>query len=141
MIGSENEGFPYSANGKESVCHCRRGKRCMLDPWVGKILWRRKWQSTPVFLPWKSHGQRSLAGYSSWDQKESDMTEHAHTRHTSKSEFTYRYLNKVEKAMAPPLQYSCLENPMDGGAWIKSSCSQLLCYMTSKCYINKIYYL
>ena len=34
------------------------------DPWVGKIPWRRKWQPTPVFLPGKSHGQRSLAGYS-----------------------------------------------------------------------------
>ena len=37
---------------------------CRLDPWVRKISWRRKWQAMPVFLPWKSHGQRSLAGYS-----------------------------------------------------------------------------
>ena len=36
------------------------------DPQVGKIPWRRKWQITPVFLPWKSHGQRSLVGYSPW---------------------------------------------------------------------------
>ena len=41
---------------------------------VGKIPWRRKWQPTPVFLPRKSHGQRSLAGYSPWGCKESDMT-------------------------------------------------------------------
>jgi len=34
------------------------------DPWVGKISWRRKWQPTPVFLPGKSNGQRSLMGYS-----------------------------------------------------------------------------
>ena len=33
------------------------------DPWVGKILWRRKWQATPVFLPGKSHGWKNLAGY------------------------------------------------------------------------------
>ena len=39
-------------------------KRCKFDPWVRKIPWRRKWQPTPVFLPGKSHGQRSLAGYS-----------------------------------------------------------------------------
>ena len=39
-----------------------------------KISWRRKWQSTPVFLPGKSHGQRSLVGYSSWDHNESDTT-------------------------------------------------------------------
>ena len=42
---------------------------------VGKIPWRRKWQPTPVFLPGEFHGQRSLAGYSPWGRKESDMTE------------------------------------------------------------------
>ena len=46
------------------------------DPWVGKIPWRRKWQSTPVLLPGKSHGQKSLVGYSPWGRKELDMTEH-----------------------------------------------------------------
>ena len=46
------------------VCHCRRSRGCRFDPWVRKISWRRKWQLTPVFLPGKSHGQRSLAGYS-----------------------------------------------------------------------------
>ena len=39
------------------------------DPWVGKILWSRKWQPTPVFLPGKSHEQRSLVGYSPWGHK------------------------------------------------------------------------
>ena len=39
------------------------------------IFWRREWQSTPVFLPGKSHGQRSLVGYSPWGCKELDMTE------------------------------------------------------------------
>ena len=43
------------------------------DPWVGKIPWR--WQSTPVFLPGQSHGQRSLVGYSPQGCTESDMTE------------------------------------------------------------------
>jgi len=38
----------------------------MFDLWVGKILCTRKWQPTTVFLPGKSHIQRSLAGYSSW---------------------------------------------------------------------------
>ena len=41
----------------------------------GDILWRRKWQPAPVFLPVKSHGQRSLAGYSPWGNKELDTTE------------------------------------------------------------------
>ena len=45
------------------------------DLWVGKIPWRKKWQSTPALLPGKSHGQRSLVGYSPWGRKESDTTE------------------------------------------------------------------
>ena len=48
-------------DGKESVCQCRRHR---FNPWIRKIFWRRKWQPTPVFLPGKSHGQRSLVGYS-----------------------------------------------------------------------------
>jgi len=54
-------GFPSGANSKEHACQYRRYK---FDSWVGKILWRRKWHSTPVFCPGESHGQRSLAGYS-----------------------------------------------------------------------------
>ena len=50
-------------------------RRPGFDPWVGKIPWRRAWQPTPVFLPGESHGPRSLAGYSPWGHKESDMTE------------------------------------------------------------------
>ena len=53
--------------------------RTRFDPWIGKIPWKRKWQPTPVFLPGKSHGQRSLAGYSPWGRKESDMTEKLNT--------------------------------------------------------------
>ena len=47
------------------------------------IFWRRKWQPTPVFLPGKSHGWRSLVGYSSWSHKESDTTERVHFTKTS----------------------------------------------------------
>ena len=47
----------------------------LVKSWVWKIPWRRKWQSTPVVLPGESHGQRSLADYSPWGCKESDMTE------------------------------------------------------------------
>ena len=46
-----------------------------VDPLVGKIPWRRQWQSSPIFLPGEFHGQRSLAGYSPWGHKESDATE------------------------------------------------------------------
>ena len=73
--------FTGGANGKEPACQFRRHERCGFDPWVGKIPWRKKWQRTPVFLLGESYGQRSLAGYSPWDRKESDVTEvteHAH---------------------------------------------------------------
>ena len=54
----------------------------MRETWVRflcrEIPWRRKWQSTPPLLPGKSHGQRSLVGYSPWGRKESDMTEWLH---------------------------------------------------------------
>ena len=49
--------------------------RPRFGPWVGKIFWRREWLPTPVFLPGESHGQRTLAGYSPRDCKESDTTE------------------------------------------------------------------
>ena len=58
-------GFPGGASDKEPACQCRRHKRCVFYPWVGKIPWRKAWQPTPVFLPGESHGQRSLVGYSS----------------------------------------------------------------------------
>ena len=73
------KGFPGSSSGKEPACQCRRLERRGFNPWVRKIPWRRKWQPAPVFLPGKSHGQRSLAGYSTWGCKESDTTEHTHT--------------------------------------------------------------
>ena len=65
--------------GKESVCQLRRWKRHGFDPWVGKSLWRMKWQPTLLFLPKKSCGQKNLVDYSPWSHKESDMTEYTHT--------------------------------------------------------------
>ena len=73
-------GLPWWLCSKESACQCRK---CSFNHWVGKIPWRRKWQPAPVFLPGKSHGQRSLVRYSSWVHKESNMTEHAHTDEVS----------------------------------------------------------
>ena len=61
---SEKRRLPRWLSGKVSTCQCKRYKRCGFDPWVGKIPWNRKWQPTPVFLPVKFHGQRSLRGYS-----------------------------------------------------------------------------
>ena len=67
--------FP-GGSGKESSCQCKRWR---FNPWVGKIPWRRAWLLTPVFLPGKFHGQRSLVGYSPWDHRELDMAECTHT--------------------------------------------------------------
>ena len=52
--------FPCGPSGKESACQYRKPKKHGLDPWIKKILQSRKWQPTPVFLPGKYHGQRSL---------------------------------------------------------------------------------
>ena len=52
------------------------------NPWVGEIPWRKKWQPTPVFLPGKSHGWRSLAGYSPKGHHKSVATESTHTHTT-----------------------------------------------------------
>ena len=53
----------------------RGNRRCSFDPWVRKISRRRKWQPTPVSLPGKTYGQRSLASFSPWSRKELVMTE------------------------------------------------------------------
>ena len=76
MIQSPPEAPPCGSNGKEPSCQCRR---CRFSPWVRKILWRRKWQPTPVFLPGEPHGQRNLEDYGLWRHKVSDMTEQLST--------------------------------------------------------------
>ena len=97
--------LPSWRSGEESPCQSRR---CGFDSWVGKISWRMKWLPTPVFLPGKSHGQRSLVGYSPWGRKESDTTERLH--------FPFS-LSYIGEGNGNPLQCSCLENPRDGEAW------------------------
>ena len=71
-------GFPGGITGKVSTCQCRRSKRQQgFNLWVKKIPWSRKWCPTPVFLPGKFHGQRSLVGYSPWGHKELGTIEHS----------------------------------------------------------------
>ena len=62
------KGFPGGTSGKESAYRCRRLQ-----------MRRRQWHPTPVLLPGKSHGQRSLVGYSPWGRQESDTKEYTHT--------------------------------------------------------------
>ena len=66
------------------------------------------WHPTPVLLPGKSHGRRSLVGCSPWGRWESDMTERLHFHFS---------LSCIGEGNGNPLQCSCLENPRDGGAW------------------------
>ena len=68
----------------------------------------RVWQPTPVLLPAKSHGRRSLVGCTPWGRLESDMTERLHFHFS---------LSCTGEGNGNPLQCSCLENPRDGGAW------------------------
>ena len=72
------------------------------------IPWRRQWHPTPVLLPGKSHGQRSLVGCSPWGPEESDLTEWLPF---------YFSLSCIGEGNGNPRQCSCLENPRDGGAW------------------------
>ena len=69
---------------------------------------RRQWQPTPVLLPGKSHGRRSLVGCSPWGNEESDTTERLHFHFS---------LSCIGEGNGNPLQCSCLESPRDGGAW------------------------
>ena len=72
--------FPLNSYIWEYIDRYRRHRRCGFDPWVGKIHCSRKWQPTPVFLPGKFHGQRSLEGYSPWVSKSwTPLSNWAHT--------------------------------------------------------------
>ena len=66
-------GFPGGVVVKNTLANA--GDRCGFHPWVRKIPWRRAQQPTSVLLSGKSHGQRSLVGYSPWDHKEMGTTE------------------------------------------------------------------
>ena len=79
------------------------------DKYLSSIdVWRRQWQLTPVLLPGKSHGRRSLVGCSPWGRKGSDTTERLYFHFS---------LSCIGEENGNPLQCSCLENPRDCGAW------------------------
>ena len=75
---------------------------------VGMLFRTSQWHPTPVLLPGKSHGWRSLVGCSPWGRQESDMTEWLHFHFS---------LSCIGEGNGNPLRCSCLENPRDGGAW------------------------
>ena len=85
-------------------------------PDFGEIWWprrRRQWHPTPVLLPGKSHGRRSLVGYSPWGRWGSDTTERLHFHFS---------LSCIGEGNGNPFQCSCLENPRDGRAWWAAVC-------------------
>ena len=76
--------------------------------WVPRsLVWRRQWHPTPVLLPGKSHGRRSLKGCSPWGRRGSDTTEQLH----------FHFSLFIGEGNGNPLQCSCLENLRDGEAW------------------------
>ena len=77
--------------------------------------WRRQWHPTPVLLPGKSHGWRSLEGSSPWGRWGSDTTERLHFHFS---------LSCIGEGNSKPLQCSCLENPKDGGDWWAAGIAQ-----------------
>ena len=71
-----------------------------------QVIFRTQWQLTPVLLPGKSHGRRSLVGFSPWGREESNTTERLHF-----------HFHALEKEMATHSSVLAWENPRDGGAW------------------------
>ena len=76
----------------QTVKHLSAMQETQVRSLGGKILWSRKWQPSPVFLPGKSHGRWSLVGYCPWGRKELDMTERLH--------FHFHYLIQVSTSVS-----------------------------------------
>ena len=97
----------------KSVRQCWEGRKPQFKP-LGNWDWgwgqgeeEEEWHPTPVLLPGKSHGRRSLVGCSPWGRWGSDTTEQFHFHFS---------LSRIGEGNGNPLQCSCLENPRDGGA-------------------------
>ena len=99
---------PYITTGKTIALTGFGTVMSLLFNMLSSWLWRRQWHPTPVLLPGKSHGWRSLVGCGPWGLEESDTTERLH--------FHFSFLC-IGEGNGSPLQCSCLENPRDGGAW------------------------
>ena len=92
--------FPSGASGREPACHCRRYKRCGFHPWVGKMLWRRKWQPTPVFLPGKIPWTEELGRLQSmgWPRVGHDRMTECMCAHTHKHTHKHTHARNEEGA-------------------------------------------
>ena len=104
-------GLPQWLSRSRILLQCRRHRSHGFDPWVRKIPQKRIWQSTPVLLPEKSHGQWSLAVYSSWGHKESDTTEQLSTA-TTQGQLIFH-----KEAKNAPWREDSLFNKQCSGNW------------------------
>ena len=100
-------GPPLMSNGCVSLFYLSKWN-CSFWWTLGMDTRRRQWHPTPVLLPGKSHGLRSLVGCSPWGREDSDTTERLHFHFS---------LSCIREGNGNPLQCSCLENPRDRGAW------------------------
>ena len=115
---------PDRKNNDISLEWSFEGAPTLFCPWTAsfKSYLRKKWQPTPIFLPRKFHGLRSLVGYSPWGRKESDMTERLHflsggsdSKESAWNEGDLNLIPGLGRSLRGghdnPLQCSCLENP------------------------------
>ena len=115
---TKNSRFVFQVNHQEyrHLSHIISNVRqCIFKDILTNFIWkiyimqrRRQWHPTPVLLPGKSHGRRSLEGCSPWGHWELDTTEQLHFHFS---------LSCIGEGNGNPLQCSCLENPRDRGTW------------------------
>ena len=106
--------LPGGLGRKESTCNAG------FNSWVRKIPWRKKWQPTPVFLPGKSHGQRSLVGYSPWDRKELDnWAANSNDPSSRHNEWLAEETGQLLRGMCVTLQIRAL-SPLPARGWGRS---------------------
>ena len=86
LDGSDSKGSAYNAGDPRS------------GSWVRKTLWRREWQPTPIILPGKSHGQKSLAGYTVYEVTKSQTQ-------LSNSQGLEKFLRQFSREMGQCQQY------------------------------------
>ena len=98
LTSGKKLGLPRWLSGKESACQCRRW---VFNPWVWKIPWRRKWQPAIVFLPGKSHRQKSLVDFCPWG--------HKRVRHSLTTKQQQQQQQQIRMALYPVKKLNCYE--------------------------------
>ena len=124
FIAKKKWGLSWWLSGEESTCDAGDAE---FDPWIRKILWRRKWQPTPVYLPREFHGQRSLVGCSPCGHKRLEAWLREWTTTTKK--WTLKPLRDMKKFFFFSIQYLFINitmNKSSGGDGIRVEPFQIL---------------